>query len=74
MDDETFRKGDKVRGLGRNGRVWNPQPVGTVTRGVRGTGGFVRVQWDNCCVEDDMRPTELERVEVSNDVWPFLLG
>lgn len=54
-----FRKGDVVRGLGRNGRPWNPRPVGDVTRVVR---GYVRVQWRDCVVEDDMRQSEVEHV------------
>ena len=52
----NYRKGQKVVGLGRNGHAWPSRPVGTVTKR---HGQWVRVQWDNCSVEDDMRPEEL---------------
>jgi hypothetical protein len=47
----TYRKGQKVVGLGRYGATWKSRPVGTVTKR---HGDWVRVQWDDCCVEDDM--------------------
>lgn len=53
-----IRKGDKVIGLGRFGATWTRRPVGTVTQN---RNGWVRVQWDDCCVEDDMRPEWLAR-------------
>lgn len=55
----NYRKGDKVRGLGRYGATWADQPTGTVTD-VR--DGWVRVQWDDSAVEDDMRPEWLAAV------------
>jgi hypothetical protein len=58
----TLHKGDKVMGLGRNGRIWRTKPVGTVTRVRTNTLlgiHYVRVQWDNSAVEDDMDPTDI---------------
>jgi hypothetical protein len=57
MSDQ-FRKGDKVIGLGRYGSTWKSRPIGVVTGRRR---GWIRVQWDNCCVEDEMRPEWLAR-------------
>lgn len=58
MAATTIRKGDRVTGLGRNGNPWPSRPTGVVTRV---HGDFVRVQWDDSAVEDDMRPNEIER-------------
>ena len=54
-----YRKGQAVAGLQRHGRKWNDRPMGVVTKV---HGGWVRVQWAGCAVEDDMRPEWLEPV------------
>lgn len=54
-----FTVGTRVVGTGRNGCPWPSRPTGRVTH-VWPRGEYVRVQWDGCRVEDDMRPAELE--------------
>jgi hypothetical protein len=59
----TKRTGDHVAGIGRNGHPWPSRPTGVVTMVWRNRDGeHVRVQWDGCCVEDDMDPSELVSV------------
>lgn len=65
----TIRKGDKVLGLGRGGAIWKNKPVGTVTSAGKGS---VFVQWDDCCVEDEMNPADLLPVYWSTELSRFV--
>lgn len=61
----SYAIGDCVVGLGRRGVAWPDRPLGWVTElWNRGDGDeWVRVQWHDSAVEEDMRPDELEHAE-----------
>ena len=58
LSGRWFRKGDRVRGLGRAGWSWPDQPRGVVVR-TRSQARSVFVSWGGTCVEDEMEPEEL---------------